>query len=54
MKPETPLRGGDEYDAFTRWRRFLKWKAGSIKRVKRRYWHRVRQLVKLELRREGA
>lgn len=44
--PDTPLKSGDEYDAFTRWRRLMNWKAGQIARIKRRYNKRVRQKAK--------
>lgn len=37
------LRGGDEYDAFTKWRRFLRWKPGQLRKIKRRYWKRFRK-----------
>ncbi len=46
MKGETKLKSGDEYDAFTRWRKMLIWKPGQLKKIKRRYNKRVRQAVK--------
>jgi len=49
MKPEIPLKSGDEYDAFTRWRRLLRWKAGQIKKIKQRYNKRLRRKIKQEL-----
>lgn len=37
------LKSGDEYDAVTRWRRFLHWRAGQRKRVKRQLARRARR-----------
>ena len=37
------LKGGDEYDAFTKWRRCLHWRSGEIKKIKRGYHKRVRK-----------
>jgi len=50
MKGQIPMVGGDEYDALTRWRRYLNWKPGERKRIKRRYNKRVRRHVRLDLR----
>lgn len=41
-----PLKGGDEFDALTSWRRFFHWKAGDRKAIKRGYNRRVRRLGK--------
>jgi hypothetical protein len=38
-----PLKGGDEWDAFTRWRRVVSWARGELARVKRRFARRVRR-----------
>jgi hypothetical protein len=43
-------KGGDEWDAFTSWRRVLYWQAGELRRIKRRYNKRQRKLVRMELR----
>lgn len=32
-----PLKTGDEYDALTRWKKFLHWKPGKRKRIKKAY-----------------
>jgi len=40
------LKGGDEQDAFTRWRHFLHWSKGDLKRIKRRLWKRQRREAK--------
>lgn len=48
MKPVVPLKGGEEYDAFTRWRRFLRWRAGDRRKIKRRFWKRARRLLKAQ------
>ncbi len=45
-----PLRGGDEYDALTRWRKVLIWRAGERARIKRRYRRRERHAARLAVR----
>jgi hypothetical protein len=35
MNKRIPMKGGDEYDALTKARRFLRWKTGQIKKIKR-------------------
>jgi hypothetical protein len=52
-KPEIPLRGGMEYDALTRWRKFQAWRAGQRKWVKRKFRKRARQMVKAIIRKGG-
>lgn len=47
-----PMRGGDEVDAFTRWRHNLHWRAGQRRKVKQRYNRRVRRQEKQERTRE--
>ena len=46
MKGDIPLKSGDEHDALTGWRKVMRWKAGQIKRIKRRYNKRVRRRAK--------
>ena len=46
MKSEYPMATGDEYDALTRWRRFVRWRAGQRASIKRGFRRRVRRLVK--------
>jgi len=43
MGHKTKLKSGDEYDAFTKWRNVLNWRAGQIKAVKRKFNKRVRR-----------
>jgi hypothetical protein len=50
MRGEIPMKGGDEQDAFTGWRRYLNWAPGRRKSIKRGYHKRVRRLVRRELR----
>lgn len=38
-----PLKSGDEFDAFTGWRRFYNWKTKQLKKIKRKYRKRFRQ-----------
>lgn len=53
MKPEIPLKSGDETDVFTKWRHWLRWKPGEIKRVKRLYWKKVRKFWKKKIEERG-
>ena len=46
MNKRIPLKGGDEYDALTKGRRFLHWKTGQIKKIKRAYNKRFRKYNK--------
>lgn len=43
-----PMRGGDEYDALTRWKRYLHWRSGERKRIKRGYNRRQRRALRIE------
>ncbi len=52
MKGEVPMKTGDEYDALTRWRRFLHWRAGDRKDIKRGFRRRVRRAVRRLLRKD--
>ncbi len=46
-------RGGDEYEAFSRrWRGLLHWKRGELRRIKRRFWKRMRATGRREDARE--
>lgn len=49
---EIPMKGGAEYDAFTRWRRFIGWAPGERHRIKRGYRRRCRREIKQYLRSE--
>ena len=37
------MRGGDEYDCFTSWKKVLGWRAGDRKKIKRRHNKRIRK-----------
>ena len=43
MTKRIPMKGGDEYDGLTKARRFLHWKAGQLKKIKRAYNKRFRK-----------
>jgi len=43
MSEKIPMKGGDEYDALTKARKFFLWKAGQVKKIKRRYNKRFRK-----------
>jgi hypothetical protein len=44
------MRGAIEYDALTKWKRYLYWRPGERKLIKRGYNKRVRKLAKEKLR----
>ena len=46
MRGRIPSKGGDEHDAFTRWRKLLFWQKGELKRIKRAFNKRVRREAK--------
>lgn len=46
----SPLKSGDEWDAFTRWRRVVAWQRGELRRVKRAFGKRMRREAKDETR----
>ena len=43
MPKRIPMKGGDEYDALTKARKFHLWKAGQVKKIKRAYNKRLRK-----------
>jgi len=43
MKPEIPLKGGDEQDGLTGWRHVLHWRHGKLRWIKTKYNRRVRK-----------
>lgn len=47
-----PPRDGEEQDAFTGWRRYLRWKPGQLRKVKRRSNKRDRRAGAAQARRE--
>lgn len=44
-----PMKTGDEYDALTRWRKYLNWRAGERKKIKKLYRRRERRQAKREV-----
>jgi hypothetical protein len=44
--------GGDEYDAFGRWRHIHSWGRGELRRIKRRASKRERRVAKAAIERE--
>jgi capsid portal protein len=46
MNKRIPFKGGDEFDGLTKARRFLLWKRGQLKRIKRAYNKRFRKYLK--------
>jgi hypothetical protein len=51
MNEKIPMRGGDEFDAFSRWRRLLRWRPGQRKKLKKGYAKRLRKWLRLETKR---
>ncbi len=49
MGRRIPMIDGDEYDALTKWRKVLHFKAGARARIKRRYRRRERRIGKREI-----
>lgn len=47
MTGEIPMKGGDEYDALTRWRKHLRFRPGERKAIKNRYRRRCRRLARV-------
>ena len=46
MAKRIPMKGGDEYDALTKARKFYLWKTGQVKKIKRAYNKRFRKHTK--------
>ena len=46
MNKRIQMKGGDEYDGLTKARRFLIWKRGQLKKIKRAYNKRFRKHAK--------
>jgi hypothetical protein len=47
-----PMKTGDEMDALTKVKRFLKWRRGERKRIKKQYNKKERQWLKTETNKE--
>lgn len=45
-----PMKGGAEYDAFTRWKNWISWRAGERKAIKRGFNRRCRRESRIYLR----
>jgi hypothetical protein len=43
------IAGWDEQDAYTRWRRLLRWRPGQIARIKRHTHQRERRAARREI-----
>lgn len=50
MAKRIPMKSGAEYDALTRWKKFLHWAPGERKKIKQKYNRRERKLAKMEIR----
>lgn len=48
------MRGGDEYDAFTGWRKYYRWRPGELRFLKRRANKRERRKGKFEAGKEAG
>lgn len=53
MGTRTRLRGGDEYDAFSGWRRLLRWRAGQRRAIKQAHNQRLRKQARQAMWRDG-
>ena len=47
-----PMKGGDEFDAFTGWRKYIYWKPRQLKKLKRAYNKRFRKVSKSKIKSE--
>jgi len=46
MIKRVPLKSADEYDAFSKYRKFFNFKRGDLKKIKRAYNKRLRKVNK--------
>jgi len=51
MKTILPMKSADEYDALTKWKKFIAWRPGQRKRIKNAYNRRIRRQGDLSLHR---
>ena len=49
MGTREKLINGCEYDAFTRWRKYVRWHKRELKWIKRKFWKRIRRKHKQEI-----
>ena len=54
MGTKEPLRGGDEYDVLTRWRRLVRGRRLAAQKVKRRFWKRIRKIWRNKTKHEAG
>lgn len=54
MKGKIPMKGGDEYDALTGYRRFYKFRPGVRKSIKKKFMKRMRKFLKHLIGKEDA
>lgn len=47
-----PIKGWDEQDAYTGWRKVMFWQKGELKKIKRRTHKRERRESKRDIRKE--
>lgn len=53
MGHREPMKGGEEYDAFTKWRHVLRRpRGGGWHRIKQKFWRRIRAEIRRALRTE--
>lgn len=46
-----PVNNGEEFDAFTGWRKLMYWKAGELKQIKQQFNRKKRRQDRQQLRR---
>jgi hypothetical protein len=44
MGTKEKLKGGDEWDIFSRWRKYTRTQRYEVQKVKRKFWKRVRKI----------
>ncbi len=43
-----PTKGGDEFEALSKYRKYVRWKRGELKKIKRAYSKRLRKYMRLK------
>lgn len=43
-----PTKGGDEFEALSKYRKYSRWKRGELKKIKRAYNKRLRKYLRLK------
>ena len=49
MGHKEKMDAGDEFDVFTRWRKYISWNRGEIRKIKKMFTRRIRRKVKQKL-----